>query len=75
MTTTQKDQLAGNEATLVNTARGQLKSFADKLRALLRDADDALMGMDAQLMDFDSAHPERSEMTTTEHKQAQEQRS
>ena len=73
MTTQQKEQLTGNEATLANSARAQLKSVADKLRALCDDADQALMQYDAQLEDFDGQHLERSELTTTQHRQAQKQ--
>jgi hypothetical protein len=74
MVTTQTQQLTGNEATLINSARAQLKSFADKLRVLCDDADQALIGMDAQLQDFDAAHPERSEFTTSQRKQAEKER-
>lgn len=70
MTTTQKEQLTGNEATLLNSARAQLKSFADKLRVLLTEAEDGVIAMDAQLEDFDGVHTERSEATTSQ-KQAQ----
>jgi hypothetical protein len=72
--TTRTQQLTGNEANLINSARGQLKSFADQLRVLVDDADQALMGMDAQLEDFDAEHPERSELTTSQRKQAEKQR-
>jgi tRNA U34 5-methylaminomethyl-2-thiouridine-forming methyltransferase MnmC len=72
--TTRTQQLTGNEAALLNSARAQLKSFADKLRVLCDDADQALIQMDAQLEDFDAEHPERTELTTTQRKQAQEQR-
>jgi hypothetical protein len=75
MTTKQSEQLRGNEATLVNSARAQLKSFRDKLHTIVGDADQALITMDAQLQDWDAdpEHP-RSEMTTTERKEAEEER-
>lgn len=74
MVTAHTNQLTGNEATLVNSARAQLKSFADKLRTLCDELDQALIQMDYQLQNFDTVHAERSELTTTERKQAERER-
>lgn len=73
MTTQEDEQLYGDEAGLVNTARAQLKSFIDKLDLLSREGQDTLVDMDARLRDFD-AESRRLELTT-EQKQEQEQRS
>jgi hypothetical protein len=72
MTTDRKEQLTGNEATILNSCRGQLSAFADKLRVLATEADDALAAMDAQLEDFDVDHPERTRMTTSQRRDAEE---
>ena len=71
MTTTQKEQLAGNEATLMNSARGQFAGVLDKLQVIVDEGRDALTQMDAQLEDFDAAHPERTRMTTTQQRDAE----
>jgi hypothetical protein len=54
MTTTHQEQLQGDEAGLVNTARGQLKSFIDKMDVLVSEGRDMLVDMDARLRDFDT---------------------
>ena len=72
MTTTQKEQLTGNEATILNSCRGQLTSFVDKLRVIVSEGEDALSGMDSQLEDFDADHPERTRATTTQQRDAEE---
>jgi hypothetical protein len=71
MTATEEEyeQLYGDEAGLVNTARGQLKSFLDKLDVLVREGQDTLVDMDVRLRDFD-ANSRRLE-PTSEQKQSQ----
>ena len=71
MTTQQKEQLAGNEATIMNSCRGQLTSLRDKLQVIVSEADDALAAMDSQLQDFDVEHPERTRATTTQARDAE----
>jgi hypothetical protein len=61
--TTHQEQLQGDEAGLANTARGQLKSFIDKMDVLAGEGRDMLVDMDARLRDFD-ADSRRLEPTT-----------
>ena len=64
MTTTDHEQLQGDEAGLVNSARAQLKSFIDKIDAVLTEGRDMLMDMDARLEAFD-LNSRRFEPTTS----------
>jgi BMFP domain-containing protein YqiC len=60
----EQEQLRGDEAGLVNSARAQLKSFIDKLDVLAREGQDMLVDMDARLRDFDVNVSRRYEPTT-----------
>jgi hypothetical protein len=72
-TQTEHEQLRGGDATLANTARGQLKAFVDKMSVLVNEGCDTLVAMDLQLQDFDS-DSRRLEPTTEESRQSAEGR-
>ena len=67
------EQLQGDEAGLVNAARGQLKSYIDKMAALIEEGRDMLVDLDTRLRDFD-ATSRRVEPTTEQQENAADRR-